>query len=208
MPVRYYPSNRIQTNQKTQGGEFTLNGNDYKGLYYTTYDGSTYSGPDPITGPSFRLDPILVQPVTVQLNAPTLVEGNEVYNSITTLPNLASFQVPKPFNPQPQPQDYTAGYFTRYFTKKRTTAGFIIEVDQPTYTSLLNADSVYDYITYQATSLLWQLTGPLHTTRPPGKYPIAGIIDTNTRLVENKESTFQGLTAYIGGNYTKFNKPS
>jgi len=209
MPIRYYPSNRVQTGLKTQGGEFTLNGNDYRGLYYTTYDGNTFSGPDPITGPSLKLQPALIQPVTLDPNATAeQITANQIYNSITTVPNLATFQVPKSFNPQPTDQDYKAGYFTRYFAKKRTMAGFVIEVDQPTYTSLQTADSVYDYVTYQATSVLWQLTGPLHNTRPPGKYPIAGIIDTNTRLVAAKEPTFQGLTDYIGGNYTKFSKPT
>jgi len=207
MPIKYYPSSRVQTRLKTQGGEFTLNGNDYKGLYYITYDGHTFSGPDPITGPSFTLKPVQIPTITTS-DTPIIVPGNETYNTVAAPSLLLTSQVPKSFNPQPTDQDYKAGYFTRYFAKKRTMAGFVIEVDQPTYTSLQTADSVYDYITYQATSVLWQLTGPLHNTRPPGKYPIAGIIDTNTRLVAAKEPTFQGLTDYIGGNYTKFSKPT
>jgi hypothetical protein len=207
MPIRYYPSSRIQTNLKTQGGEFTLNGTDYRGPYYETYDGDTFSGPDPVTGPSFKLTPIQIPAVTTS-DTPVIAPGNETYNAVASPSLLLTSQVPKSFNPQPTDQDYKAGYFTRYFAKKRTMAGFVIEIDQPTYTSLQNADSVYDYITYQATNLLWQLTGPLYNTRPPGKYPIAGIIDTNTRLVAAKEPTFQGLTDYIGGNYTKFSKPS
>lgn len=50
--VRYYPLNRIRTGLKTAGGEFTLNGKNYVGPYYSTYDGLFFTGVDSLQGPS------------------------------------------------------------------------------------------------------------------------------------------------------------
>jgi hypothetical protein len=35
-----------------------------------------------------------------------------------------------------------------------------------------------------------------------------GIIDTNKRLVETANKTFLGIIDFIGGEYTKFSKPT
>jgi hypothetical protein len=37
---------------------------------------------------------------------------------------------------------------------------------------------------------------------------IAGIVNTNEKVVTQANKNFRGLTDYIGGNYTKFAKPT
>ena len=218
--IKYYPLNRVKTNQKTSGGEFLLDGKSYKGPYYSTYDGKNYTGPDPVTGPSELLT-VAGTAVSDEIGGPDQIDRtitnktlptyeNLVYNNVVT-PNLAqlqTFQVPQPYYPQPTDADYKRGSILRYFAKKRDRAGFIIEINKDTHDSLKNTDSVYDYVTYEAISSFWQISGPLNDDRVNKQYKVAGIIDTNKRLIEAKEPGFPGLVAYIGGDYAKYAKPS
>lgn len=208
--MRYYPLNRVKTNQRTAGGQFTLNGVEYRGDYYETFDGNFFTGKDPIQGPSQKLQPY-TPPPPVEERQPrrrevplTPQETVDLISSKGTLAEIQTFQTPQPFYPQPTENDYKRKSITRYFAKKRDRAGYIIEVNKETHDSLKNVDSVYDYITYETTSTLWQIAGPLYDDRTNRQYKIAGIIDTNKRLIEAKEPSFPGLIAYIGGDYAKF----
>jgi len=57
---------------------------------------------------------------------------------------------------------------------------------------------------YEYTTLLWQLTGPLHNTRVSQYQVKGGVYDTNKRVTEARAIGFVGLIAFIGGDYTKF----
>ena len=215
--MKYYPLNRVKTNQRTTGNQFILNGVPYKGLYYETYDGRYFTGPTPTQGPSQELIPVVEQTVQNIRNLKSttnfpdnndpLVQDYDVINLRTSLQGQ-SFQVPRPYYPQPTETDYKRKSIMRYFAKKRDRAGYIIEVNKETHDSLKNTDSVYDYVTYETISTLWQISGPLYDDRTNRQYKIAGIIDTNKRLIEAKEPGFPGLIAYIGGDYAKYAKPS
>jgi len=218
--MRYYPLNRVKTDQKTDGTRFTLNGSPYKGPYYETYDGNYFTGPDPIQGPSQALierennslagaadigypnynnfEAKQKNKLSATLNSPAIA----LNSSLTT-----EFKIPQSHYPTPTETDYKRGALVRYFAKKRDRAGFVIEVDKETYDSLQRADSVYDYVNYEAISLFWQISGPFYDDRTNRQYKVAGIIDTNKRIVEAKEQVFTGIKAYIGEDYTRFAKP-
>jgi hypothetical protein len=138
------------------------------------------------------------------------VDGNDDYNSITNLntQQIKDFQTPQSYYPKPTDDDYARKSFTRYFAKKRSQAGFVIEIDKSTYDSLKSEDGTYDSVNYEATSTFWQLVGPLRDDRTNKQYKIAGIIDTNERLINAKEPSFPGLKAFIGDEYAKFAKPT
>lgn len=215
--MKYYPSNRVKTNQKTSGNELLLGGVSYKGSYYQTYEGRYYTGANPIQGPSIELFPVVEE--TVQdlksLKSTTNFPDNndpvtQEYSSVITAKGKqpANYQIPQSYHPQPTEDDYARRSFTRYFAKKRGQAGFVIEIDQTTYDALKAADTAYDYINYECISTLWQLAGPLRDDRTNKQYKIAGIVDTNERLINAKEPTFIGLKAFIGGEYAKFAKPT
>lgn len=209
--MKYYPLNRVKTNQKTSGGEFLLNGQNYRGPYYETYTGEFFTGTDPVQGPSEILTklPSLQNPYP---GAKVAINSNLEYDTQLTSTQQAglvsTFQIPQPYYPQPTDVDYQRGSIMRYFAKKRDRPGFIIEVNKSTHDSLKNTDSVYDYITYESVSTFWQITGPLHDDRTGKQYKVAGIIDTNKRLIDLKDPGFPGLIAFIGGDYTKFAKPT
>jgi hypothetical protein len=196
MPIRYYPLNRVLTNQKTNGGEFTLNGSNYSGYYYRTYNGQVFTGKDPVQGPSQILQRSSLASNTRQ--------SSQASRSASA-GNQPTFQIPVPYYPKPTPTDYKRGSIIRYFVKKRGQSGYVIEVDKSTHDSLLKSDSEYDYITYETTSLFWQISGPQHDTIQNGG-KVSGIIDTNRRLTMMKDPTFPGLAAFIGEDYSKFSK--
>jgi hypothetical protein len=207
--LRYYPSFRVIKNLATNGGEFLLNGVQYKGKYYLDYSGKPFSGPSPEIGPS--------EPLTKRPNynsAPGLNNMNisdqqkkdiarKSEANITRIPGK-----PNSYYPKPTEQDYTRGYVIRYFTKKENENGYIIEISQDEYNSIVNGTADYDISIYQTTQILWKLTGPLNNTRKSQYNVIPGIIETNQRLTEQSNKTFIGMVDFIGGDYTKFARPT
>lgn len=231
MALRYYPSFRIQTNQSTSGGDYTVNGQLYKGKFYLTYDGSAYSGENPLTGPNQ-----LLQPVPQYDNAPVL--SKKTLPSILTdslakvTPNISSLRAPDqqqtmkqttktwsstvknptggptPYYPYPLDTDYTRGYIIRNFAKRVNDVGYVVEISPDEYTNIQNGNIQYDVSMYMTGQIFWKLTGPLNSVRISQYDTRAGIIETNQRLTETLNKTFLGITDFIGGDYTKWAKPT
>lgn len=207
--LRYYPTYATINNLSTGGGQFLLNDKPYSGKYYKTIDGEFYSGPNPETGPSEKLTEIKTYQGTPGLN--TLNVPYNLQQSIAAKTNVISTRIPgKPNSHQPQPteEDYTKGYLIRYFTKKENEVGFIIEISQDEYNDIVNGNADYDIRLYQVTTILWKLTGPLNNMRTSQYNVIPGIIDTNQRLTEAANKNFLGIVDFIGGDYTKFARPT
>lgn len=205
--LRYYPSFKTITNLNSQGGEFTLDGKPYKGKYYLIYDGRAFSGPSPQVGPSKKLQKVSSFNFAIGINS--LPEDLKLQTAIKT--GVLNNRIPgKPnsYYPQPVESDYKKGYLIRYFTKKENEKGFVIEISQEEYNSILNGTADYDVRLYQVTKILWKITGPLNSTRQSQYNVIPGIIDTNKRLVETANKTFLGIVEFIGGDYTKFARPT
>lgn len=198
--LKYYPKNRVVTDLYTSGGSFSLNGQDYVGYYYKTFDGKVYSGATPQSpGGGQRLFPVY-QDVSVSPDRPL------------NLPNLqnVSLETLVPYYPTPTPGDYKKGYFVRYFAKKANQPDSIIEISKQDYDNMRNGTALQadKIMLYQVIDVFWKLTGPLKDNRVNKQYPVAGIINTNQRIVETKEKDFRGLKTYIGENYSKFAIPS
>lgn len=205
--IRYYPASRIIPNQNTNGNQYALNGQPYTGKYYTTYDGKVFSGANPQVGPSDRLFPIntyagfptskIIPNQILDDEAPEVIQESRLGN-----------YAPIPFYPKPNPSDYSRGYIIRYFTKKENQKGFVIEISEEEYNSIVNGTATYDISIYQTTKILWKITGPLRNQRKSQYNTIPGIIDTNQRLTETANKTFLGILDFIGGDYTKFARPT
>jgi hypothetical protein len=212
--IKYFPKNKITVNLYTKGDEFSINGKPYIGAYYKTFNGKSYAGKNPVIGTSQELIPINIK--SVESNSTGITNRSGIlYNDKTdkyiknpNIKNLQTYQIPPQYYPQPTDSDYAKGYIMRYFGKKRNDIGYVIEISKDTYLSLQSKNSEYDYITYQAIDLFWQITGPLKDTRENRQYKISGIIDTNKRLVQTKDKSFRGLIEYIGEKYDKYARPS
>lgn len=206
--LRYYPSFKVIKNQNTSGTEFLLNGRPYSGKYYLTYDGRAFSGPSPEVGPSDLLTKVVSSQSAPGLNNLNLSDSSKkdlanrtgVVNRIPGKPNA--------YYPQPTEQDYRKGYVIRYFTKKENEKGFITEISENEYNTIINGTADYDISIYQTTTILWKLTGPLNSTRTSQYNVIPGIIDTNKRLTETSNKNFLGIVDFIDGDYSKFARPT
>jgi hypothetical protein len=208
--IRYYPSFAVKTNLRTQGESYTLDGTPYSGPFYETYNGEAYTGSDPINGKNQLLKPIKLYSNSSFLRTQKLT--NKVRNTFAensfNLQNVSNNSEPQTYYPQPLESDYTKGYIIRYFIKKINSKGFVMEISPQEYTAFINGTVNYDVSYYQVVDILWKLTGPLNTVRI-SQYDIrAGIIDTNKRLIENANKNFLGLMEFIGGDYTKFSRPT
>lgn len=208
MPLRYYPSFSIKTNLISSGQELLLNGKPYSGKYYITQNGKAFSGPDPDTGPS---EPLVFNrssgfsPGLVSVNlsdSQKLKLAAQTATEINRIPGK-----PNSFYPQPAESDYRRGYLIRYFTKKQNET-IITEISEDEYTNIVNGTADYNISLYQTTKILWKITGPLNSQRKSQYNVIPGIIDTNKRLTEEANKTFLGIVDYIGGEYTKFSRPT
>ncbi len=205
--LRYYPKSKILTNQNSKEGEFSLGGRPYIGKYYTTYDGKSFSGPSPEIGPSEPLQKINQYPNSIISNLP-FSEQQKI--NLASKTNVSFNRIPgKPnsYYPQPTADDYKRGYVIRYFTKKENDT-FIIEISEQEYNNIVNGTTDYDIRIYQTIKILWKITGPLNNQRKSQYNTIPGIIETNKRLTEAANKTFLGIVDYIGGEYTKYARPT
>jgi len=207
--LRYYPSYATINNLTTNGEEFFINGIPYSGKYYETINGEFYSGPDPQTGPNQKLTKSRLSkgdPASKDLFLPSKFK-EELGLKIKVTSNRLQGQ-PASFFPEPSEEDYTRGYITRYFTKKENQKGYIIEISKEEYNNIVNGDTDYDIRLYQVSTILWKLTGPINNTRKSQYNVIPGIIETNKRLTEASNKNFLGIVEFIGGDYTKFARPT
>lgn len=212
--LRYYPSFAVQPNLNTAGTEFLLNGQPYSGKYYETYDGRSFTGPTPEIGPSELLERIPTYQSAPGLSNSNLSSrqrrdlANKTGVAQSTSINARIPGQPNAYYPQPTEQDYRKGYITRYFTKKENEKGFITEISQDEYNSIVNGTADFDITIYQTATILWKLIGPLNSKRESQYNIIPGIIDTNKRLTESANKNFLGIVDFIGGDYAKFARPT
>jgi hypothetical protein len=217
--IKYYPSFRIQTGSSTTGGEYSLNGQSYKGDYYTTFDGKVFAGKNPIFGlnqelskiSSYRSAPSTLSDLYTDESgqrAPSMVVPNSVKNKLNARNTKNFVGGPVPFYPKPIDEDYQRGYLTRYFIKKENDKGFITEISESEYFDFSSGKVNYDVSFYHAFKITWKITGPLNKVRVSQYDTRAGIIDTNERLVLEAEKTFVGIKDFIGGEYDKFARPT
>lgn len=217
--IRYYPKNRLTTNQVTDGGDYLINGRPYKGPYYLTFEGRAFTGKDPYDNNAN----IPLQKIEAGSNASVTAgllnrEAILAYDQIKAIEEAQGEAGPSkqqlllkelvPYYPQPTEEDYSRGYFIRFFARKVNGKPDIIEISKENHDIMKDRkSSLKDYM-YQVTDLFWKLTGPLRDNRVSKQYPVAGIVDTNKRLVEAKDKEFGGIKTYIAENYTKFSRPS
>lgn len=206
--LKYYPISRVRTNLVTQGGQLQLNGKDYQGLYYETFDGSCYTGSDPATGTNQLLTRVTTYKSSPLLTSVEIPQSVKKQLAIQTKTAIVNQTEPVPFYPQPVSSDYQKGYIIRYFTKKINNKGYVTEISESGYNDIVNGTAQFDISMYQVTTILWKISGPLHTITISQYDVREGIVETNQRLTSAAEKNFLGITDYIAGDYTKFAKPT
>jgi hypothetical protein len=188
----YIPKNKIQTNLYTSNEYVDVLGTFYTGYYYKLYNGTFFSGRYP----------------------------GEITNSVELFPYNESFEPADPSNGAntfklfPTPKDYTTGYFTRYFIKRRNQLLYF-ELDKDSYTDFLNNKDLKDTsiipqdliftqspsqslkALYMPFTLNWMLKGD--------KSNVATVNQNMVKLAESQNKIL-GLGIFLKEDYTKYYK--
>ena len=178
--------------KSTPGGEFKdeRTGIPYVGEYMETLDGFLYQGSNNLN-PGNRLIPI---------NPPSKKQKTIRHKTV------AKFNLLKPkvrdfiTNTEPIPsmkrypteEDYTLGYFHRYFTK-RINDTYYLEISKETYDSMINKEKIYDYNLYEVGQIKWYLVG--------------NVFKSNSLEIEKAERQWKNLSHFFP-IFNEFQRPT
>jgi len=196
----YIPKKMTNNNLYTAGNQFIdpATGDTYTGSYHELFDGSVFSGKTPNDPSSRKL-------LTDNRNIP---QDTKVINSFENLKyqrlNSSNQELykygkdPTPFIPQPTGDDYKRGSIQRYFARKRNELPTrILEIDSSTYDDLSIQGGEYNYAMWDVTKIFWKISGPINDTKDKNGIQVAGIADTNQRLVDYTNKEFRGIKQYL-----------
>ena len=181
--MSYYPLSKITPNLYTSGNQFILSttGKDYKGYYYSTYDGKYFTGE--------TVSPSAIEITPVDANSKqTLSLGTSKYDSIK---NNAPQTSPVSYTSIPTPQDYKNGYYYRYFSKRvNGDLSTIQEISKDTFTSLINN------VLYNTLQIQWMISGPLEDQYMSGML-VLGVINRNLKSISQATRQMMYLDQYL-----------
>ena len=202
----YYPKNKVSPSQYTKGNEYVFisSGKDYIGYYYKAFDGKYFTGKTP-TYNDFEL---VIAPDINNSSKDYFyrnnIENNRILNILNPeLKSLPQTLLPKPTLVTPTGEDYTNGFFIRYFAKRINTNPIVIfEIDEQTYDDLSSQSPKYNFALYDVISLSWQISGQLKTTTENGIIT-RGVRQVNMETVQQTNLIFIGIDQYLT-DYAEF----
>ena len=202
----YYPPSQIQTNLYSNGSLIIKSTQQtYTGFYWTTSFGKFFAGKTPdspqssieLINPSNTLTPR--NPDAHDLtgnenNTKISYSSFDVVNYLKLNSDIDADKLPRipTYIPSfPTKEDYEIGKFTRFFCKQKN-APLFIEIDQTTYTKLLESNPELDYKIFSPFKFSWTLTG--------GQNRVALQNKNTVDFIENKKDAL-GLSQYLNYNY-------
>ena len=158
----YIPNSKIQRKITSNSTTFISKADHkpYNGPYIETTNGRFFAGHNNnnvgfelLKKPSRKNDPSKSKQFG-------LSKGAKMYNIInkdlkTQLKDTIS---PATSKPLPTENEYSVGFFIRYFLK-RINSKFFIEISKDIYDSIYKRENKYDYNLYEIGSLKWYITG-------------------------------------------------
>lgn len=159
----YIPKNQYKIKQ-AYSGEFTkVDGTEYTGPYIEVANGTFYQGD--------RLSNVPVRIFSVEESQTIAIE--------------------RPYNDYfgPTEQNYTQGFYTRYFTRDKRNGKFV-ELSKEQW----NSKKTLKYVT--AGKLNWFLIGPLEDGKI-NDIPYKGTATRNLETLQNLEKEFPGITNFF-----------
>jgi hypothetical protein len=177
----------------TKGGEYSLEGDNYVGIYHISNDGV------------FTGEPNL-------LNKKALTKyykSKDVYlydKSFDFKKIESTYKTPTLVKIQPTENDYTYGYFKRYFIVDTTNLDMIPFAIDETQASQYGREGGIDAGKYTLVEILWKLTGSLRNTSVGGSI-LQGIYDHNKSEIDKIAQTYPNIV-YSVTSYVEFAIPS
>tara|TARA_R110000823_G_scaffold133492_2_gene262241 strand:+ start:622 stop:1275 length:654 start_codon:yes stop_codon:yes gene_type:complete len=181
--MAYIPKSKIKI-QETLGDEFLnkISKRPYKGSYIETSDGKFYAGNNS-TNLSLEIHPL---PKTHFRGG----SSEDITKYIGIKPNihkiLSELSPIIGTKPKPLQEDYTKGFFIRFFVRRINSDTQYTEVDEIIFTKLKRQDSTYDYHLYQIGAIKWALRGD--------------VININTLTIKRNKKLFPFLITLFPQN--------
>ena len=196
----YYPKSQIQESLYTNGSEYMLASSKkpYKGAYFQVSNNQRFTGKNPDDKPNNLLVNIkvnvdygnIVEPNTSAYWSPSYkFVQKQRGNILGTVPSS-----PRQITPLPTSDDYSDGFFNRYFLynfKNNST----IETNKSTYTQFLSKSPSVQIDMFTPLKVFWSLTGKLDV-----------VYKSNNNNVSNIEQANQvyGFSNYFKKKYTQY----
>jgi hypothetical protein len=177
----YYPLAKITPNLFTSGNEFAIlnTGQDYKGYYFSTYDGKFFTDKLPSEISVELVKYSAKKPLTSLASIKYAIQEKdqpEVVHTITA----------------PTQQDYEAGSFLRYFVKRvNGDESTIMEISLDTYNELQDNPL---YITEETE---WFISGAIENTTTPEGILVPGVSSKNQLATSKLNKAIPGISAYL-----------
>ncbi len=190
-PKVYYPKAFIKEGLYTNGKELMYeSGREYTGPYHSYTDGFSITGATYSEKTSERLIPYV--------DIKSQSKGNFVYDIIKEIEDITKYEVPKSFFPKPTADDYAIGVITWYIVKKRNEAiGRLFEITKEQYKTLSQEGKGINGNLYKGIEIKWKINGNAVDIIKNG-ITIPSITSTNKRTLFFKESSFKGITKFLG----------
>lgn len=193
--MSYYPKSQIKENLFTNGDEYAIksSGKNYRGYYWSNSSGKYFTGKTPQDKPNQEL--IAIEEGDDILDLPQNESfWTETYNNtvVQSRPGLS----PQPYKSNPTSQDYSNGYFTRYFSKK-TNQNIYSEISKKDYDMIQAKSSKVLWQLYQSVSVVWQLEGE--------EQQVYNANRNNVLLVE-KQNKLPGFNKFFRKEFSKYYK--
>tara|TARA_Y100001972_G_C7662809_1_gene334565 strand:+ start:3676 stop:4602 length:927 start_codon:yes stop_codon:yes gene_type:complete len=154
--MTYIPKSKLNI-KETNGQEFQLISNKkaYVGKYMQLSNGKIFAGSDPLN-PGGELESI-----NVVFNNLGYSRDVRIYKALKPEMSLYVGKIKDiPFSKNtPTEDNYSDGYFIRYFVKKTNQNNFYKEVSKEVYNSLKKKKSEYDINLYTPGQIKWALRG-------------------------------------------------
>lgn len=225
----YYPKSQIIENLYTNGGELKPfnSEKEYKGYYFRTSNGETFSGKNPSDKPNIPLD--IVSPGANELSSPssninftdnntkavkyTSKESeplpdnyyitNDSYYKAKSISTNRGDAPRKPIQSKPLPneEDYKNGQFIRYFVKK-SNENIFVEINKDEYELFKIKNIKVQFNLYVPIQIPWNLTGDRTNVFNNNK-SISNIYETRDKLYGFSLSFKNKFDKYYRNNMTE-----
>ena len=181
----------------TNGGDYLLSTNKslYVGYYHKDLLGGVW------TGETHTVDSIrLINPFSnTSINSTginiTQPDTSTYFSLNNYQPNSYSTNIPPNDSLPPSVSDYNQTYYTRYILQfLLSSKPYFVETSKQTYFKSQNYD---DSKYFKYVEVLWKIKGPLYDIIENNITVKGGIIDSNTRSIQQAEQTMPGISDYL-----------
>lgn len=196
-PKIYYPKSKIINNLYTKGKEWMFeDGTEYIGFYHKYLDGlvlteAVYS--------SIRSKKIIPYSEIAKLKSNLSYNKSNPASATTYISPINVYTLPTL-------DDYSTGFFKRYFIYRRNLKNIFydfFEVNETQYKSWKTPNTGINEKLYNAFIIEWKLSGPLRDIVVDGQIKEFGVYDTNRRLVYLNERQFPMISKILT-DYTEY----